>query len=190
MDTGQPGSARQTPHAGKREAPTISSPKPSAPRATPTTSILTFLSETLGSGKASVPTSKRANIPASTMKDGRSPTVSSMTPKGMGESVANPAAAAIAPKAVRRLPPEKYSGTMPKTDGTIRLAPNPTRPRPPHMNRPMSVVVTSTISPASAKPMPSLKFLRHPTTTPKSPPKIINAPATSEYTMVAICTSS
>ena len=77
----------------------------------------------------------------------------------------------------------------PSTDGVMKLAPNPTRKRPPQVNTSIDVAVTTTASPrmASAKPMRSV--LRQPTTTPIMPPAIMHEPATSEYARFAICTS-
>lgn len=111
-------------------------------------------------------------------------------PNGMGTRADTAEAAATKPKAVARACPSYSAGMSPSTDGVMKLAPNPTRKRPPQVNTSIDVAVTTTASPrmASAKPMRSV--LRQPTTTPIMPPAIMHEPATSEYARFAICTSA
>lgn len=120
----------------------------------------------------------------------RKPAASRRMPNGMGTRADTAEAAATKPKAVARACPSYSAGMSPSTDGVMKLAPNPTRKRPPQVNTSIDVAVTTTASPrmASAKPMRSV--LRQPTTTPIMPPAIMHEPATSEYARFAICTSA
>ena len=67
----------------------------------------------------------------------------------------------------------------------MKLAPNPTRIRPPQMKTVMFGDSAMTSSPAAHSAAPMRKFLRQPMMVPTSPPAIMNAPAMSEYTMLA-----
>ena len=67
----------------------------------------------------------------------------------------------------------------------MKLAPKPTRMRPPQMKIVMFGDSAMTSSPAAHRAAPRRKVGRQPMMVPTSPPATMKAPAMSEYTMFA-----